>query len=54
MAAAARQTMPAPDAPPRSTTLPMVGFRPRYSAIVAGTCCGVSPTCGPTSRPSIS
>ena len=33
-----------PEAPPRSTTLAMAGATPRYSATVAGTCCGVSPT----------
>src|SRR5262245_26086286 len=53
IAAAARHTMPAPVAPPRSTTSPKFARTPRYSAAADGPNIGDSQT-GGTSRPSTS
>src|SRR5574341_2347926 len=54
MAAAARQTMPAGDAPPRSTTFSYFGWMSMYSPRMEGHMAVISTMGGPMRRPSIS
>ena len=51
MAAAARHTMPAGVAPPRSTRSAKSTDQPQYSATVAGTNCWASKMSAPTTSP---